>query len=197
MFSFAKQKKVMAALGTTAPVVVARVKALTPVEKAQTLAVSNSFMIAGGTRYGRAFSHAPMKLDLSDRGKVNQRFDAILEFAEQAEHIKSRGEKIDGLLAYDPRVAAFRRELAACEVAIVTAGAVFDEGARMAAIESWRTLNKGIPFAADAVKVLLLYAKTHSLDPVVPINGVAADPKLLFSLASTLPPMFSKDKRSK
>lgn len=197
MFSFAKQKKVMSALQVTAPLVVTRVKALTPVEKAQALAVANSFMIAGGTRYGRGFSHAPMKLDPNDKAKVNQRFDAILEFAEQAEQIKARGAKIDGLLADDPKVAAYRRELAACEVAIVTAGAVFDEGSRKAAIESWRTLNKGIPFAADAVKVLLLYAKTHSLDPVVPINGVAADPKLLFSLASTLPPMFSKDKRSK
>ena len=60
-------QKALAALDMIAPLVVARVRTLTPVEKAQTLAVANSLMIAGGNLYGRGFSHSPMKLDLSSK----------------------------------------------------------------------------------------------------------------------------------
>lgn len=197
MFSFVKEKKALAALEYTAPLVVTRLTALTPVEKAQVLAVANSLMVAGGFVYGRNFSHAPMKLDLNDKVKVGQRLDAVLELAQRIEQIQETAPKLDGLRADDPKLAAFKRELSGCEVALVTAGAVFHEGARRATISAWRTLSRAIPFASDAVKVLLLYTKTHSLEPVVRINGVAPDARLLFSLASTLPPMFEEAKGKK
>jgi hypothetical protein len=196
MFSFVKQKKVLAALGEIAPRVVPRLTTLSPIEKAQVLAVSNAFMVAGGFIYGRGFSHSPMALDLKDEPKVDQRYDAVLEFADQLELIHQVAPKVDGLRMDDPKLAAFKRELSGCEVALVTAGAVFHEGARRAAIDGWRSLSKAIPFAGDAVKLLLLYQKTHSLEPVVRINGKAPDATLLLSLASTLPPMFSPPKPS-
>ncbi len=196
MFSFVKQKKVLAALGETAPLVVPRLSTLAPVEKAQVLAVANAFMVAGGFVYGRNFSHSPMTLDLRDEEKVEQRYDAVLEFASQLEQIGQVASKVDGLRVDDPKLAAFKRELSGCEVAMMTAGAVFHEGARRAAIDSWRSLSKSIPFAGDAVRLLLLYQKTHSLDPVVRINGKAPDAALLLSLASTLPPMFVVPKSS-
>jgi hypothetical protein len=192
VFSFVKEKKVLKILEVSAPRVVPRLKSLTPVEKAQVLAVANAFMVAGGFVYGRNFSHKPMTLDLADEGKVEQRYDAILEFGARLEEIERVAPKMDGLRIDDPTLAAFKRELSGCEVALVTAGAVFDEGCRRAAIDSWRSLSKAIPFAGDAVKVLLVYAKTHSLEPVVRINGRAQGPADLLNLASTLPPMFPK-----
>lgn len=194
MFSFVKQKKILAVLGETSPRVVPRLATLSPIEKAQVLAVANAFMVAGGYIYGRGFSHSPMALDLKDEPKVDQRYDAVLEFSEQLELIHQAAPKLDGLSVDDPKLAAFKRELSGCEVALVTAGAVFHEGARRAAIDAWRTLSKSIPFASDAVKLLLVYEKTHSLEPVVRINGKAPDAALLLSLASTLPPMFSPPK---
>jgi hypothetical protein len=184
MFSFVKKKLAEEALDETAKFVVARLETLSPIERAQSLAVTNSLMIAGSKVYGADFAMKPTAL------AEEIAIDAVLEMRDRQHKLLASTVNLEGMSAGNPIFAAFKRELSACEVAMMTAGAAFHPGARAAAPKCWRLLSKSTPFAKYAVEVLLLYQKTHSLNAVVTVNGETPDAKLLYSLASVLLPLF-------
>jgi len=184
MFSFVKKNLAVESLDETAKFVVQRLEKLTPVERAQTLAVTNSLMIAGSKVYGADFAMKPIAL--SEEVAIA----AVLEMRDRQQKILASTPSLEGMSTGNPIFAAFKRELSACEVAMITAGAAFHPGARAVAPKCWRLLASSTPFAKYAVEVLLLYQKTHSLNAVVTVNGETPDAKLLYSLASVLLPLF-------
>lgn len=184
MFSFVKKNLAIETLDETANFVVQRLEKLTPIERSQTLAVTNSMMIAGAKVYGTDFAMKPIAL--SEEIAI----EAVLEMRDRQQKILASAASLDGMSTGNPIFAAFKRELSACEVVMITAGAAFHQGARSVAPKCWRILASSTPFAKYAVEVLLLYQKTHSLNAVVTVNGETPDAKLLYNLASVLIPLF-------
>lgn len=191
MFSFVRKKMAIEALEETAEIVLKRLETLTPVERAGALAVTNSLMIVGASQYGSNFAMKPMALD------EEIAIDAILELRDRQQTLLASEQNLEGVHANDPNFGAFRRELSAIEVAMMTAGARMHQKSREAAPKCWRLLGRSTSFAKYAVDDLLLYQKTHSLNAVVTVDGKTPDAKQLYNLASVLLPLFRpKEKRS-
>ncbi len=191
MFSFVKKDQATEALQSVCAIALKRIEALKPQERAGALAVTNSLMIAGSKTYGPNFAMKPMAQDHDIAAS------AVLELFGRRQEILNNSEQLDQMEAENPVFLAFKRELTACEVAMLTAGACFFPPAAKEAAKSWRLLGSSISFAKYAVEDLLLYQKTHSLSAVMTTDGKMPDATQLYGLASVLLPLFRPKKARK
>lgn len=188
MFAFVKKKQAVEAIDQVCAVAYKRISALKPQERSGALAVTNSLMIAGSKTFGANFAMKPMALDVEVAG------NAVLELYGRRQEILNGADNLEQIEAENPIFLAFKRELTACEVALLTAGACFHPPAAKEAARCWRLLGSSTSFAKYAVEDLLIYQKTHSLNAVMTIDGKMPDAKQLYNLASVLLPLFRPKK---
>lgn len=184
MFSFVKERKALAALAAVSPGVEALILTTGPAERAAALAVANAMLLAGASQWGRAFSHAPMKLDRETA------CDALSVLADRHAKLEMAASELSGRPPADPQISACRWEVAATQAVMVTAGASLGREHAVSARKAWTALALGRRHADEGVKALLLHAKAYSAPPVPEVGGKKADRAYLISLASSLPPMF-------
>lgn len=184
MFSFVKERKALAALAAISPGAEAAILATTPPERAAALAVANAMLLAGATQWGRAFSHAPMRL-----GRETA-CDAVCVLADRHATLEIAAGDLSGRPPSDPQISACRWEIAATQAVIVTAGASLGREHAAAAKKVWAALGMARRHADEGVKALLQHARAYSAPPIPETTGRKADKAYLTALASSMPPMF-------
>jgi hypothetical protein len=191
MFDFIKERKASAALEAVAARIPATLKSLTRVERCAGMAFANAYLLSRVPDYGGEFALAPMK--------IRREFvvDAVSHLTDLHRQKTSAAERLRGRSERDPVFSAWKWEIFAVELLMVTVGCSISEAARSAARSTWGDLKTCKIFADDAVDALQLYAKAYSLPPVPPVKGRENDAKWLKSLAANLPPMFlSKEEKA-
>lgn len=183
-FAFVKERKAEALLGNAADNIMDFVQQLSPTERAASLAWANAALLAGKAEYGRELAHAPTRM------KPELAVKAVMDFAAYRKQIEDTVEAVNARPAHDPAVAAYKWELLGAQTVMVTAGAALTKQSRAAAREIWAVLAKSTPYAAEAVKAMLIYGKTYDLEVIPPVPNKKGDKAFLLALASSLPPMF-------
>lgn len=183
-FAFVRERKAVTLLDNAASGVLRFVTGLSQTERACALAWANAALLAGVGPYGRSFAYTPMKMDREKAVK------AVLDFAAYRAQIEQAADKVQGRPAHDPAVSAYKWEMMATLVVMVTAGACFHEGARNAARAAWKMLGASRPFAKDAVRVMTIYAKAYDVECIPKVPNKKSDKSFVLALASNLPPMF-------
>ena len=183
-FAFVKERKAETILDNAAENVTDFAVQLSQMERAAALAWANAALLAGVGTYGREFAHAPMKL-----GSDNA-IQAVMDFGAYRKQVEDAADSVNNRAAHDPAVAAFKWEMLGTQAVILTAGASIHQDARNAARAIWKILGEARPYAADAVRAMMIYAKAYDVEAIPQVPNKKGDKAFLLALASTLPPMF-------
>lgn len=183
-FAFVKERRAETLLGNATANILDFVQQLSPSERAAALAWANAALLGGIPEYGREFAHAPTKI------RQDKAIKAIMDFGAYRRQIEDAAESVSDRPQHDPAVAAYKWELLGAQTVMVTAGAALTKEARAAAREIWAILGKATPYAAEAVRTMLIYGKTYDVEVIPAVPNKKGDKAFLLALASTLPPMF-------
>jgi hypothetical protein len=183
-FAFVKERKAEALLANAAANIMEFVRELNQTERAAALAWANAALLAGKTEYGREIAHAPMKM------RSELAIKAVMDFGAYRRQIEESIESVDNRSAHDPAISAFKWELLGSQAVMVTAGASLSKDSRIAAKGIWKLLGQSIPYARDAVRMMLIYGKTYDVEVIPSVPNKKGDKAFLLALASSLPPMF-------
>lgn len=188
MFQFIKERKALAALDAIALRLPKTLQSCSGIERCAAKGVANAYLLAGVEDYGRNFAHDPMRL------KAETVYDAVANLSDKHRQKIDASSVLSGRPAADPSFSAWKWEVLALELVIVTAGCSIHGDARVAAGTTWNSLKKVGLHVDDAVSAMQRYAKTYAIDPIPAVGGRRIDRAWLVSLASHMPPMYRKTK---
>lgn len=188
MFEYIKERKALAALAAVSQRLPRTLDSCSGVERCAAKGVANAYLLAGAADYGTDFSHAPMKL------KPEVVYDAVVNLFDQHRQKADSADELSGRPAIDPVFAAWKWEMLALELVIVTAGCSIHGDARQSAGTTWNALKKVGLHVEAAVHAMQSYSKIYSIDPVPAVGSRKIDRAWLVSLTSHMPPMYRKKK---
>ncbi|NTF17387.1 hypothetical protein G6L37_03040 [Agrobacterium rubi] len=188
MFDFIKERRAVAALDAVAQRLPRTLSTCTGVERCAAKGLANAYLLAGAADYGNDFSHAPMKL------RPETVYDAVANLSDQHRRKLDAADSLSGRPAVDPGFSAWKWEMLAIELVIVTAGCSIHGDARTAAGETWNALKKVGLHVDEAVKAMQNYARIYAINPVPAVGSKKIDRAWLVSLTSHMPPMYRRKK---
>jgi hypothetical protein len=189
MFEFIKERRALATLDQVAQRLPKSLSSATGLERCAAKGVANAYLLAGVAEFGPEFAHAPMKL----RPEVV--YDAVGNLGERHRQTLDSSVSLSGRPAHDPVFSAWKWEILALELVIATVGCSIHGESRLAASKCWGAMKSVGIHVDDAVKAMLTYAKTYSIDPVPAVGTRKIDRQWLVSLTSHMPPMYRKAKK--
>lgn len=188
MFEFIKERRALAALDAVSQRLPKTLSSCSGVERCAAKGVANAFLLAGASDYGKDFAHAPMRL------RPETVYDAVANLSDQHRQKLDAADALSGRPAVDPVFAAWKWEMLALELVIVTVGCSIHGDARQAAGTTWNALKKVGLHVDEAVRAMQNYARIYSIDPVPAVGSRKIDRAWLVSLTSHMPPMYRKKK---
>jgi hypothetical protein len=191
MFEFIKERKAQATLDLVAQRLPRTLSSASGVERCAAKGVANAYLLAGVGDYGHDFAHAPLQL------AAETVYDAVANLGDRHRQKVDASESLSGRPAHDPVFSAWKWEMLALELVIVTVGCSIHGDSRVAASKTWDALKaKAIGMHVDAaVNAMQIYAKTYSIDPVPRVGNRKIDRQWLVSLTSHMPPMYRKARK--
>lgn len=188
MFEFIKERKATAALDAVSLRLPRTLASCSGVERCAAKGVANAYLLAGAADYGSEFAHAPMKL------RPETVYDAVCGLADQHRQKLDASDALSGRPAIDPVFSAWKWEMLALELVIVTVGCSIHGDARICAGKTWDALKKVGMHVDEAVGAMQNYGRIYSIDPVPSVGRRKIDRAWLVSLTSHMPPMYRRKK---
>jgi len=188
MFSFVKQRKAENVVGTLASSTPEAVDKASSIERAAALVLTNVLMFVGAKSWGRQLIERPAALPR------NTAIDAVCLLADEHARLESAADTLDGRPVTDPAIMAYRWELLANEVVTLTVGSGFSADAAQAMRQCWKSLWSARRSCDDAVRAMMFYAKSYSIEPTPRIDGLVPSADFLRKMGRTLPPTFRRKK---
>lgn len=189
MFEFIKERKAHATLDLVAQRLPRTLSSSSGIERCAAKGVANAYLLAGVADYGHDFAHAPMRLG------AETVYDAVANLGDHHRQKLDASESLSGRPAHDPAFSAWKWEMLAMELVIVTVGCSIHGDSRVAASKTWAAMKTLGMHVDEAVKAMQLYAKTYSIDPVPRVGNRKVDRQWLVSLTSHMPPMYRKARK--
>lgn len=182
MLNFIKVRRARSIVEQVGVDIVDSLSALSPADRAATMAIANAMLLAASKRWGKAVLDAPETIE------TKSAMTMVFELAAMHQNVVSGYlEPMRHRGMQDVTFAQGVREARAAEIVVATVGMALIPESRQRVVQAWKVLWNARTEAEDGIALLLQFA-SHSKTSPFPAIGIRMDKPKAMQFATSIPP---------